>query len=1170
MDIGINDIEIIIDKSVEFVTINDVITYKIIINNKSHIDIKDFFVKINIPKDSIYCEESLLLDAAYELCSEYNGLIVNDLKANSILEIVYDVKLISLPSDGQLINESFYSFKIGKQVFDCASNKVFVEIKSALIRKGEGFIRSISAGEFKVGKIIDFDILIKNTGNKTAYDLILNDILPSNIELVNKNVFVNNRILKLDNIKNVNLGELAPYKVLNVQYKALIKDVSNMEELFSISKLKYKNFDENKNEYTELESLSNELVIDIREAIIKDEEDFICKLNKNTSFVGEDITLNIKLKNTGNIKAENLKLNVYIPENLNIEDQVIEVSKEKQNILNLNSIKIEELTEGEEFDLEIKLRGNNIVSGEVKADLTYEYEDVFTREMVYKKSYSNVELINSYAAIVNDNSKIIFKEIDKKVATLEEEIEHTLFLENKGNIAAKNLVFKESEKGQMEYIPYSFKINDEETELKDFESVFLGDLNPGEHKKISYKTIVKNIPLDNVIKSKSYIEYEELIDTNIYLNKKLYCSENYIEIIAPKIEYKMNIEDSYVYKDKFISSNLILRNSGNINCERVSLNLNSSNNVNIKNISCNINGKIITDNLGGIVIESLKINEEIVIYFDLDIDRNINSSGDYYIDAILNYEYLLENKLLNKTFLLDKKYFDIAFDKLDFKIKSNIKAIENNEEFSLDLYIKNTGNINLQGININSCASEKIEVLYCSENLINGKIIIDSLLGNEYKTVKLILKCSDNVEADDLELRFLIEYEYYFAGNLYEKKQSEDLAIEIMNASTKMDLKIYEENIFVEDKFYNILKINNKGKYILKDCVLEFEGEDIELLEINGDILLDNKFIKVKNLMESIMIGNIDANKVIALNYTLSSKKVGEFNIKAKLTGIYEFDRVNEKREKIFYSNEIPIKIQEESVKIFVSTDKNTIYKDDDIKYRTVIINDGTIPLRLFYTMNVSKALDEEGNFLELNGVNVSKEECELRGFDLNSGEGAVIESNYFYNSLFGNDKVFAQVIIKYKSKKKNSPLIEVKSDKIINDVAISTFKELNIEHVENILEFEKEIMAISEVYIEPKITKHYIIDKFSFYKNNTKEKISLDKLFVKGRIDIKTEYISNDDMVYLHNNYVDFATFIFMPKIYGDVSKISIDVKVKDLYYKIVDMSDLLTNINLLIKIIF
>lgn len=1167
----VNKVKIHIDSSTEFAMINEYITYSIFIENKSNLDLENFFVSINIPENTEYVDESLIASEAYEISDKESGINFT-LKAMSTFNAFYKVEVIKIPKDGSIFNRNFIKYVDNEELISEGSKMIYTRIKGALIKKEEGFRKSIIDGQLKIGEVITFEIIIKNTGNLTAFDLFLTDILPENIKPLTDKVIVNNRILELRTLNNVPLGNLGPFKSLTIRYKSIIESITQDELSFSVGKLKYRYFNDYINDYIDAETVSNELELNVKEAIINGESDFFVELDKDEYFIDDEINCSLKIINSGNTKAKNCLISMELANGLNLIDNKLLLNNLEIKFNNINNIILEDLDCKEEILLKFKLKADSVNPKQkfITAFITYDYIDLEIGGLVSKTSKSNMAYFNVYGVIINNNEKIILKSVSKNFCKIGDEIEHKINIKNSGNLSCDDLTINEVEEFGQEIIINSFKVDNKYIPVNSKNNgVLIGTVKPGEEKNILYKSKVVDIPMDESIKSRAYIEFNEKSKSNI--KRKVWCKENEISVIGARIEGDVELSNYYKAEDEFQNYKVNIRNRGNKKADNLKLILLNHKGISINSISYykNDERKEVT-NSNIIFIDELEIFEEMVFEVKFTIDNQ------YFLDDLfaygeLEYSYYLDEEkslLENEKNLIKRKYLKIIYPKLELVYESSLNGIEGGEEFSLDLILKNKGNIDFYNIDLKEVIPIGLQLLYANERVEENNIKIAKLEAKKERKVTLVLRGDNNFKENNININIKANYEYYLDKLIKEYKEFDSFQLEFINNYLDFTLVTENKEVLIGESFYNIITIKNVGNYSLKNAKLYIVANDLNNISIDNNIILNNKSYEIDKEGKSLEIGEIFANEIIIIKFNLKSKEVNEIKLSAKITGFYQFNEGDEKREKNYYSNTNSIKVNKVSLSNFFSADKEIVYKGDKVKYSTVLINDGTVNINFSYKINNSKSLilDEDG--LIINGVVQGTEYYE--GV-IEPSSGIIIDQSYFYNNSFSNNKVFAEGLINYNYSINGKERISniMKTDRIFIDAASTTFKEIIIEHKEKLIEFEEELTSVSKVYVTPIILNKYIIDKFRSIKTN-KDIISSTKVMVKGMIALKIEYVSKSNNVYIHSKNLEFVTFIVLPNEYKEGEKIEVEISLEDIYYKIIDLSYLFLNINLIMKALF
>lgn len=1166
-----NFVKIYIDYSTDFAMINENITYSIVVENTSNENIKNLFISINIPKNTEYCDESLVCSLNYKISDKESGIILDELKANSRCNIFYKVEVIKVPEEGTIINRNFTKYKNDEnEVVEIGSNILYTRIKGALIKKEEDFRKNIVDGQLKIGEVITFEIIIKNTGNLTAFDLFLTDIVPRNIEPLLEKVIVNNRIITLDSLKSIALGNLGPYKSVIIRYKALVKSTTSENEIFSLGKLKYRYFNDFIGDYIDAESISNELALNINEAIINN-KNFKCTIDKKNYILNDDIFCEFDIENSGNTSALNTRLCINLSEGIEIKNDSIFINGEENKVENFNNIELGELKSFQRITVSFKGKVKTINNGEkyILGKILYDYRDLELGEVVSKYKESNIVKFNVYGVIINNNRKVIERFVNKKYCKIGEDIEYKLIIENKGNLKCSNVRLNELGEFGQEVLRESLKINGVNIRENNKGYFFIGDINPGEKKEVLYRSKIVNMPSEEIIRSRAYIEYFE--GNNFTERKKIWCKEKEIKVVGAKIEAQLKVEDFYNVNGEAINCNLNIRNVGNKKANRLKLFIFENSIIKVSKITyCNKENKIIEGN-NGIEIRSLDCFEDLDLNIEIDVTE-AKFHNKISLEGEVQYSYFLDNeesKVEISLCNISKQHLKLFYPSIDLNYNTWIKGIEANEEFEVNLVVKNTGNINLSNIRIWDIVDDGLDLLYCSEFYENNFIVLGNLRVEEERIITIILKGRMDFYESIISIGGKVVYEYFCEKTIEFTKNINPLKLEFINSQIEMNLSSEKDEVILGEDTYNNLVIKNKGLYNLFEAKLYLVYDNALDTIISPNVAINNKLVKFNNLDKVIELGNIESGESLIIKYTVTPETINNRNIYCKLIGNYEFKNSGESREKTFYSNKILLVVQKVSLKSFLSADKNIVYKGEKIKYSSLLINDGTVPLDISYKLNVNKSLVPQYNGFIVNGVVIENED--LYCTTINPSEGISIDRLYSYNNSFGGNKILAESLINYSYSidGKEYKNINNKTERLFIDAAFTTFKEVIVEHKEKLIDFEEELISVSNVYVSTHILNYYVVDRFKNIDTNN-EIISSTKIVVRGIITLKIEYISKTNNVYIHNKHLDFVTFIILPREFKDGDKIEIKGEVLDIYYKIIDLSYLFLNINLIIKALF
>lgn len=452
------------------------------------------------------------------------------------------------------------------------------------------------------------------------------------------------------------------------------------------------------------------------------------------------------------------------------------------------------------------------------------------------------------------------------------------------------------------------------------------------------------------------------------------------------------------------------------------------------------------------------------------------------------------------------------------------------------------------------------------------------------------IRCNKNISTNKAITRIENNYKEYLDILNDKEKTIINTDVEVFQSidieEGKRNKNSYEdENIFCSLKAENNISIigeeniyyatiYNNGNMDFEECKLVISNvEKIEIKEITIIRGSDSKNLN-KGLKE-IEIESIKSKQriIVKIICEFNENNKDKVSMKFKVSGKLNIRELSREIFKEYYSNNCIVKLENPSIKVFLTSDKEFLVKNEKVNYKTTIINDGSIPVSITYYMNVSKGLNVlkkeiciNGNLYKSKSKKIECVECYLL-----PGQGIEMDIPCKYIRSYGKNKVHAEGIVKYdyyieECNFKGSK--QIKTEKIYADATISTFKEILIEKNIELENLSSETLNISNVYVEPSIKDYYIMsmNRGLSYENREFEK---DVIMVSGGLKIIIEYadkenISEMKLFLIENN---FSTFLELPDDYIRGELEGVNVELQGIYYKLIGDKELLLNINLLIN---
>lgn len=657
-------------------------------------------------------------------------------------------------------------------------------------------------------------------------------------------------------------------------------------------------------------------------------------------------------------------------------------------------------------------------------------------------------------------------------------------------------------------------------------------------------------------------------------------------------EFNLEVETN----NELITYSACFKNNSNYSLENVLLNIFIPENTQLKKNSIFINNNLVEDKY----IHGLKIKE-------LPIDNSINIK--YTVKHTKKYDEHIYNKAKIK-FYIGEKEFSIFSNKTIINIENSVlslnydeiilqeedneneKVCNKGENITYSTKIKNLSENYVDEIKVLFEKSEGIkfdaQYIKVKDEMksidINKDIYIDELAPGEEIILYFNINILEKYDKDKISIKGKIEYTYLNVQNKPATGKLELrefivnlLTIEVVNKKQIIDINILNENkpVLRDENITHKVIVENLGPKELSESVLiidEVAGlvVNTEKITINN-VKCESKNIEIKENKIFLYLGRLQLNKKLNIEYEINSRKINrnmkEIDSNVSIRG-YCISEENEERNLQEFKATLNEKIEELSVKVFLDTDKTEVIKNEDITYKSIIINDGTIPVNLDYYLEISKGMNL--NTISMNGIIYSDKNNlypELQ-CSLSPGDGVNIEHSYRYIRGYGKSKIKAQGIARYQYKiNKNFKKDIVKSEDVYINAAITTFKELDIEENIDISSTSPKINEIVKMNIEAELVDFYVIDikRSTFEESNVVAK----KIRVRGNMKYIIEYLSreNDEMLNLYYKEKFFSTSIKLPSDYIDGEVDDIDVDVLDIYYKLISKNKLFVNCKLVLN---
>lgn len=213
-----------------FTTIGDIITFTFDISNDGSVTANNVVFLDTIPVGTDFIEDSLTDDSITingANPSPPSGYSIGIIPPNTIKTITFDVSVETIPSNNNIINISslLYEYTVNPSIPDnISSNTINSNLVTIPLSVADlsGIIKSTDSNFATIGDEITYRIVLPNTGNTTAQNVILFDTIPNGTTFVNGSVLVNGSLSTDNPSTGINIGDISPNSVTTVEFRVLI------------------------------------------------------------------------------------------------------------------------------------------------------------------------------------------------------------------------------------------------------------------------------------------------------------------------------------------------------------------------------------------------------------------------------------------------------------------------------------------------------------------------------------------------------------------------------------------------------------------------------------------------------------------------------------------------------------------------------------------------------------------------------------------------------------------------------------------------------------------------------------------------------------------------------------------------------------------------------------
>ncbi|WP_297517827.1 GEVED domain-containing protein [uncultured Clostridium sp.] len=801
------------------------------------------------------------------------------IRSNEVYTSVLDIVELNLYEEEVAKNISLTELNDTYEI-----NSLTLENKEAKIVEA---IKTVDKDFVDVGDVIAYNITFKNDGEVLASDVLIIDPIPVGTSYMQGSLISNVGVTGSPTTIISLINPVLPGQAVSISFRVKVDEIPTINPILNKATINYKYIDSQ--EYLVADSMETNIVMtEVRhgEIPIVGANAAIKIGDKSTTTIGENITYTVRSKNTGNTQINNVIIKDILPLGTSFisgSTTVNNVPTAQNPIIGVN---IGTLQAGEECIVKFKVVVLKNAPDEIKNSATILYEYTVDPNLPPKKE----SIITNDVIIDNLTPEIIIiKSANKEAVILNEIIKYSLEVENVGEVAALDLIIKDTLAIGLEYIN-NLSING---------VPFIGDitlginipsLTPNEKIVISFETKVIKIGSGDYVfqnQAKGTYNYQVEAGGTVFSGitesnlVKILAYETPVSIVKNTAKELVKLGDIFAYTVK-------IKNDGELDAENVLIKDKFPLELDVKEVR--IDGtSIIGDIEDGIFIGPLDKGEELIVTIIVKAIGQLSNPFKNIIDATLLFRPDTNRAIVEVHISGEDKgiigrdqsniYHGVVVVKPNLNIIKKADKIENaiGDMVKYTLVVKNTGNVNVQEITIRDIINEKLNfiagsvmidgVLAPMQDVLSG-IVIESISVGEQVNITFDVKI---LKAGRIPNQAIAEYIYKSETNGINQAGVNESNVEIINASN-VDLIVNKvankEFAVLRDEIKYTVTISNTTKIITNNIIVK-DNIPRYVEVISGSFYLNGQAVNTVNLANGINLGILQPGQVAVIEYSV-------------------------------------------------------------------------------------------------------------------------------------------------------------------------------------------------------------------------------------------------------------------------------------------------------------
>lgn len=558
------------------VAIGAALTYTFMIKNTGNTTAQSVVLTDTIPTGTTFVPGSVTIDGVPSPSNpEVGGITVGDLGPNQTSVITFKVMVSGIDTPETILNTGTVTFSymtdpsiVQSQNGSGNSNTVVTAVNRAIIND-ENIIKSVDKAGAGLGDILTYTVGITNVGNIGAVQVVFTDTIPNGTRFLFGSVTLNGTSIGGNPNQGIPIGTIGAKQTSTVTFKVLITTLPNPNPIPNQARIDY-NYAVSPTLpiYESGSGLSNVALTYINKASIDNSDGgFIKTVDKDYANVGDTLTYNLMLQNTGSVAATHIIVTDTIPKDTSFVPGSVIINGVSSSANPQTGIATDGLAPQAMINITFQVVVMTLpMMNPIPNDATVNFK--YTMNQNRPDGAEGGGNTNTVVTQINYPKVITQKFCNKVVSTPGDTLTYTINIVNTGNIPVDHVVIYDTVPEGTVFVINSSTVYGVPTSDAPDTGINVGIIGVGRTATVTFDVVVSNtVPGSNTIVNEAQTVFMATIDPSV---PDGYTSSNLSNRVVTAIkqadlsQMTKSVDDAYASCGEQLIYTIRIPNTGNV------------------------------------------------------------------------------------------------------------------------------------------------------------------------------------------------------------------------------------------------------------------------------------------------------------------------------------------------------------------------------------------------------------------------------------------------------------------------------------------------------------------------------------------------------------------------------------------------------------------------------